>query len=326
MPATVTHAYFGMDVYNNLPIGLKELLMDEKKDLRMFAQGMDPFFFYHKISLKNGKKQQDFALYFHTNKTREFFINLVNYIKYNNYYQIPDVMAYLYGFIAHYVLDSTIHPYVFYKTGEWKKTDKETYKYRGLHHNMEVFLDNYLISKREQEKVHSFKFYDYCFEFKHFSKELEEVIDYAFKETFGINEMSNFYKQALKDMHFALKYFRYDKTGVKRMVYTTCEAITPKSFFPFSVISYHISTDDKKNYLNLNKEEWCHPCLKREKHTDSFDELYDKSLQEALDIIKKVNAYIKDTKKVDLTKVFKNLSYKTGKDCAKDYELKYFEF
>lgn len=326
MPATVTHAYFGMDVYNNLPIGLKELLMDEKKDLRMFAQGMDPFFFYHKISLKNGKKQQDFALYFHTNKTREFFINLVNYIKYNNYYQIPDVMAYLYGFIAHYVLDSTIHPYVFYKTGEWKKTDKETYKYRGLHHNMEVFLDNYLISKREQEKVHSFKFYDYCFEFKPFSKELEEVIDYAFKETFGINEMSNFYKQALKDMHFALKYFRYDKTGVKRMVYTTCEAITPKFFFPFSVISYHISTDDKKNYLNLDKQEWCHPCLKREKHTDSFDELYDKSLQEALDIIKKVNAYIKDTKKVDLTKVFKNLSYKTGKDCAKDNELKYFEF
>ncbi len=326
MPATVTHAYFGMDVYNNLPIGLKELLMDEKKDLRMFAQGMDPFFFYHKISLKNGKKQQDFALYFHTNKTREFFINLVNYIKYNNYYQIPDVMAYLYGFIAHYVLDSTIHPYVFYKTGEWKKTDKESYKYRGLHHNMEVFLDNYLISKREQEKVHSFKFYDYCFEFKPFSKELEEVIDYAFKETFGINEMSNFYKQALKDMHFALKYFRYDKIGVKRIVYTTCEAITSKSFFPFSVISYHISTDDKKNYLNLDKQEWCHPCLKREKHTDSFDELYDKSLQEALDIIKKVNAYIKDTKKVDLTKVFKNLSYKTGKDCAKDNELKYFEF
>ena len=152
------------------------------------------------------------------------------------------------------------------------------------------------------------------------------MIDYAFKETFGINEMSNFYKQALKDMHFALKYFRYDKTGVKRMVYTTCEAITSKSFFPFSVISYHISTDDKKNYLNLNKEEWCHPCLKREKHTDSFDELYDKSLQEALDIIKKVNAYIKDTKKVDLTKIFKNLSYKTGKDCTKDYELKYFEF
>ena len=35
---------------------------------------------------------------------------------------------------------------------------------------------------------------------------------------------------------------------------------------------------------------------------------------------------IKDTKKIDLNKEFKNLSYKTGKDCDKDYELKYFEF
>ena len=46
MPATVTHAYFGMDVYNNLPIGLKELLMDEKKSIRMFAQGMGSLFSY----------------------------------------------------------------------------------------------------------------------------------------------------------------------------------------------------------------------------------------------------------------------------------------
>ena len=80
MPATVTHAYFGMDVYNNLPIGLKELLMDEKKSIRMFAQGMDPFFFYHKISLKNGKKQQDFALYFHIDNKYMQFVRLGNHL------------------------------------------------------------------------------------------------------------------------------------------------------------------------------------------------------------------------------------------------------
>lgn len=96
--------------------------------------------------------------------------------------------------------------------------------------------------------------------------------------------------------------------------------------FPFSTISYHVSLTDKRNYLNNDHTKWNHPCLKREKYEDSFDELYDKSLKESLSIIKKVNYYIKDTKKVDLNKVFKNLSYKTGKDCDKDYELKYFEF
>lgn len=191
---------------------------------------------------------------------------------------------------------------------------------------MEVFIDNYLINNREKGKVYSFQFYDFCFDFTPFSKELEEVIDYAFKETFGITEMSKFYKQALKDMHFALKYFRYDKTGIKKCIYTVCEKITPKTMFPFSTISYHVSLTDKRNYLNNDHTKWNHPCLKREKHEESVDELYNKALDEALNIIKKVNYYIKDTKKIDLNKVFKNLSYKTGKDCDKDYKLKYFEF
>ena len=81
MPATVTHAYFAMDVYDDLPIGLKSLLMDEKKRIRMFGQSMDALFFYNKVSLKNGKKVQDFGHYFHTHHSQDFFLNLINYIK-----------------------------------------------------------------------------------------------------------------------------------------------------------------------------------------------------------------------------------------------------
>ena len=65
-------------------------------------------------------------------------------------------------------------------------------------------------------------------------------------------------------MHFALKYFRYDKTGVKKCIYTVCEKITPKTMFPFSTISYHVSLTDKRNYLNNDHTKWNHPCLKRE--------------------------------------------------------------
>lgn len=49
MPATVTHAYFGMDVYNNLPIGLKELLMDEKKVLECLLKEWTLSFFIIKF-------------------------------------------------------------------------------------------------------------------------------------------------------------------------------------------------------------------------------------------------------------------------------------
>ena len=160
MPATTTHAYFANDLYDILPIGLKKLLMDEKKRLRMFAQSTDSFIFYNLLKKKD-KHIRNFQEYFHKNKSQEFFINLVNYIKYNNYYQNSEIMAFLYGFITHYSLDTKLHPYIIYKTGIVDEDDPSTYKYRNKHEYMENFLDNYMIKQREHKNPYNFKFYDF---------------------------------------------------------------------------------------------------------------------------------------------------------------------
>lgn len=325
MPATVTHAYFIMDVYDELPIGLKKLLMDHKGKLRMFAQSLDPFYFYNVTSFKSSKKAQSFALYFHQHKSQEFFINLVNYIKYNHYYQNAEAMAFLYGFISHYVLDTTIHPYIYYKTGKYQKGKKETIKYRNQHDYMETFLDNYLIKQKENIKPYAFKFYQYCFDLEPFQPEVKEIIDYAFQETFQIKHMSKFYYQALRQMQFCLKHFRYDKTGIKMKCYQALDLLKPKDTFQLKAISYHTTLTDTKNYLNADHQKWHHPCLKKETQNESFLELYRIALNRTNAIIKEVNAYLKGKKEVDLTKVFANLSYLTGKDCEGKYELKYFE-
>ena len=325
MPATVTHAYFAMDLYDSLPIGLKKLLMDQKGQLRMFGQSLDPLYFYNLISFKKGKNVQAFGHHFHEHQSQEFFINLVNYIKYNRYYKHPEVMAFLYGFIAHYILDTTIHPYVFYKTGCYKKDDPTTFFFFFQHDYMETFLDNYMIKQKEHSNPYHFKFHQYCFDLQPFAPELEEVIDYVFEETFHIHHMSHFYYRALKQMSFCLKWFRYDKSGIKMKIYQTLDHFKPKHTFQLKAISYHRKLIDDKNYLNTSHQTWIHPCVKREKHQESFIELYMIALHRATNTIKDVNAYLKDTKKVNLKKVFPNLSYLTGKDCEKNYSLRYFE-
>ena len=324
MPATVTHAYFANDLYDILPIGLKKLLMDEKKRLRMFSQSTDSFIFYNLLKKKD-KHIRDFQGYFHTNKSGEFFINLVNYIKYNNYYQNSEIMAFLYGFIAHYSLDTKLHPFIIYKTGIVNEEDPNTYKYRNKHEYMENFLDNYMIKQKEFITPYSFKFYDFTFDLKPFSKELIEVIDYAFKETFNFKDFSKYYYKSLKDMYKALKYLRYDKYGIKMFCYKTVDKFTSDKTFKFQAISYHTPLKDDHNYLNLNHSTWLHPCLKREKHNESFIELYSIALKDAKKIITDVNSYLKGTKKINLKTVFKNYSYLTGKNCNNKSELKYFE-
>ena len=325
MPATVTHAYFANDLYDILPIGLKKLLIDDKLKLRMFAQSTDPLLFYN-LLVKKDKKIRDFQSYFHTNKSQEFFINLINYIKYNQYYQNKDVMAFLYGFISHYILDAKLHPFIIYKSGFYNKDDINTYKYRNKHEYMENFIDNYMIKQKENITPYNFKFYDFCFDLTPFSKELEEVINYTFKETFNIENFSTYYYKSLKSMYYSLKYLRYDKYGIKMFLYKLVDKISKKDAFKLQAVSYHVSLKDKYNYLNLNHKIWYHPTLKKEKHQESFIELYSIALHDALKTIKDVNSYIKDTKKINLKHTFKNLSYLSGKNCNNKNNFKYFEF
>ncbi len=323
MPATVTHAYFAMDLYNFLPIGLKKLLMDEKAHLRMFAQSMDALYFYRIFSLRKGKRQRQFAHYFHEHDSQAFFINLINYIKYNQYYKNAEVMAYLYGMIAHYILDSTIHPYILYQTGFYDSKKKETWPFRNLHDEAETCIDLYMITKREKQNPYSFRFDQYCFDQTHFSAPLEEVIDASFHETFEVSKMHLFYERALKEMQFFLRWIRYDRFGVKYLFYSFLEGITFKKTFHFHVLSYHLPKQKISSYLNLEKEIWTHPARKQEKHTESFDELYEKALEKAKKTIFSVNDYLQDKKEVDLKKIFPNSSYISGKNCEKEYTYLY---
>lgn len=104
MPATATHAIFAMDVYNELPNTIKQLIDKNTFQYKMFSQSTDSLMFYNIESLKSGKKVRELQHTFHTSKSRSFFITLVEYIKRNKLYDNSYVMVFLYGFICHYVL------------------------------------------------------------------------------------------------------------------------------------------------------------------------------------------------------------------------------
>ena len=108
-------------------------------------------------------------------------------------------------------------------------------------------------------------------------------------------------------------------------IYKSIDKLTSDKTFKLQAISYHTNLKDENNYLNANHTTWIHPCLKREKHNESFIELYRIALDETLSIIKEVNKYLKDQKQVNLKKLIKNNSYLTGKDCNNKNKLKYFE-
>ena len=124
MPATVTHAFFILDVYNKIDKKNLKEAENYKNNLKMFAQSTDSLMFYNILNLKKGKNIRKYQSITHYTKTNEFFTNLITHIKENKYYEDPQILSFLYGFISHFCLDSNIHPYIIYKTGMHNKKDK----------------------------------------------------------------------------------------------------------------------------------------------------------------------------------------------------------
>ena len=325
MASTVTHAYFITDVYEKLPIKRKVFLKNEKDNLKTFAQSLDPLYFYFSFNLKKGKKIREFGNYFHNKKTGEYLITLINYIKYNYYKNNPQVMSFLYGMISHYILDSKIHPYIFYKTGSFNPKNKDTFKYNAKHHIYETAIDEYLIETREKIPAWKYKHYDLIFKKNNYSKELIDVIDFSFKETYNVDSFSKILKKSTKNMKTAFRLLRYDPTKIKFYGYKLIDTLTPKSTLNLSFLSYHNYTRNI-DFLNLQKNKWNYPTNKRKCFSKSFIELYVEALNECVNIIKEIDLYIYNDRKVNLKNLIKNYSYSTGVDLSRKQELKYFEY
>ncbi len=323
MPATVTHAYFTNDIYDILPENIKNRL--NLKRLKMFGQAYDPFMFYNLFSILPGKKVRNLSEYFHSNKTRAFFINNLNIIKENNLSNDKDTLSFLTGFICHYALDSTLHPYIIYKTGVMDKKYKNTYKYNNQHTFMETFIDNDMIKRREKINPYKFRIDKYCFDTSKFSKQLVFLINRSFLETYNLKNASAIYFKSLKQMKSALFFLRRDVYGIKKNIYKFIDTFTSDKTFRLEAVSYHYPLNDMHNYLNNNHSVWRNPTTYNMESSESFIELYIKAIKIAEELICSSFDFL-DGKDVNLNEVFLNLSYLSGLDCELNKELKYFEF
>ena len=328
MPSSMTHGYFCEDVYKNVNASVKNKLKDHINYFKVFGQGPDPYFFYDfHLSKKSRQVHEINRCMQHTNINKHF-IKLINYINENSYYSNRQVMAYLYGQLSHFVLDSTAHPYIIYYTGVYDKDDSSTYKYNGLHEEMEYYIDCYLIWKREKVLPKKFKVYKELFDIDFFDNELKICIDDVVKSVYNFNNVGNIYFKSLKDMKKFYYVFNYDRFGIKKFVYSIMDIICGNMCVKKKELSFNVDPLSKIYYLNDDKTVWNNPCDKNEKYNLSFEELYNKALNKACIIINEIDDMLKD-KKIENKKIedlLGNLHYGTGKDCDLNLECKYFKF
>ena len=309
MPAYYTHYHFAKKVFQELPDNLQKEINYEY--YLLFAQSFD-FLYYSR-----NKDINTLAHAAHSKNTQAFFLNAIEQIS-NFKNQKPYILSFIYGTLTHYVLDSTFHPYIFYKTGVYKKEKPETNIYNGQHTRLEVQIDKYFYNKEHQDIFNKAKLYKIYDNITNPSLEAINYLNTVFYKTFYKKDIGTSYFKCLKRWRFVQKYFRRDSFGFKKLIYKFLD------LFPnHQKLQYFSSkiTDISLSDLNIDKKEWFNPADKNIKSNLNVDELFDLAITRYNNIVQNLQL---DSYR-DKSFPIKNISYLSGLDLKENKKLKYFE-
>ena len=322
MPQLITHNIFATEVYEKLDDNVKKSIYSQINIYKTYAQSFDYFYYSFSKKVRKGIGNRG-----HKKKVRKYFMNILNNIFEMKLETNKQALAYLYGSITHYVLDSTCHPYIFYKTGVYSpKNRKATIKYMGLHGDIENNIDAIFYINRFKKSFHKVNTAREFIPRIYPSKELKSLMDKTFVDTFNKEHASRYYFNSYKHSRWLYPLFINDKHGIKKIMYKIFDKIV---YFRTNNFEYYTTyiKQPKFNYLNIEHKKWCYPSDKNITSTESFIDLYNKSLDRATYLINLAHQVINKEKDIkEFEESIGNLSYVRGLDCDNSKAMEYFEF
>lgn len=266
-----------------------------KEEVRGYSLGAD--LAYLSSNLK--KDPQNFY-------TRDFFINIIEYIKENKLTENKHVLSLLYGHIAHYFLDINTHPLIYYIEQGCQKV--------GLISNhvlVEGYLNSYLTNKILGKNIMDIKS-NYFNQVELSNKETTKLLNTVYGKIYGDPKIINTYKTVINIFSMI--------ENILKSGGLSAENLIQLSNFKRFLEKNELTPEEITNTTNST---YTNP-VTGEKHNESFIELYDRSIDMSLDAIKRVNNYLYSSSPISsLDKVFTDLSYDTGVNCSLGKKMTY---
>lgn len=280
MPSYKTHAIHGEMI---LPRILTRTEIN-KEDLKSFCMGPDALIVtdYRLFELQ------------HMKDTREYFKTLLKLIKKEKLQDNSETMAFLYGQIDHFILDIIMHPLIYYMTEELPK--EHLLDPHGLVENL---IDDYVVWKFDRNDNNYYRKTAIS------DRKLMKLINDAYKKVYHANNISLKYSFGMTLINIYDSLIRRDKLFLANSI---------RKLINLGDISYHKDYKVALPYLNLEHELWFDPET-GEKHYESFDNLWDKASEVALETIQDVNMYLYQDKRLKNPIIDNDTSFNTGLPC-----------
>ena len=290
MPDVAVHLCFGEEVARSLSADIQKKLSKDPYDFALL--GPDIWFMYKPWIRRNGRGRR-----MHTTRTGEFLSRLADEaLKSGD--PVP-LFSYLAGFICHYALDSTAHPYVI-------RLSTTEYPLPGAHRGLEHALDVLELQRagvwgeRHPMTKHAFRAI-------RLPREIGPALDAAYRQTYGWENSRRILNRSYRLFRFLYSLMENPKGLGARLAKLT------RSPFLREMI-YSASDFIGMDAENLEHRPWAHSHDDSIVYTDSFPELREQARQKAVRIIQAAYDYVflHSITKADLEAQIGSDSYLSG--------------
>jgi hypothetical protein len=244
---------------------LKNIIKQNRTIYNLGCQGPDLFFYNDFWSWIKEKRGPKIGSLLHQKNIKPFFIESLSYLKsMYHHHNFPILLSYFSGFLAHYTVDKTAHPFVFAKQ-----------KSPNQHKLLEINLDTYLVEEIWGKKVYSLS----PIEQIDLGNELPDIIidyyKYILNKSHNHNLEIKLINDSYQDFKRIMKFF-YSPYKIKKLSFKILNPLVPLNL---DTLSY----PTKINYKVLSEEDYL-----------KFKELILDGVKEGLKLIEIMKGYLQD--------------------------------
>ena len=278
MPAAITHFLQAERVMEKLKNQNNGLLLCRDAFL-WGAQGPDYLYCHRYLPWQHGKSLREYAEKLHREKPSKIFAAMRDY--YNTTNQDSMILSYLYGFICHYCLDRTGHPFINYGTKVMLEQEPQQDE-EILHNQIESSLDVIMLRYEKAKLPIEFSLKWTVPKNRVIQQKIADLYGYVLKQLFGLEEESALLLQATDDCRKIFGLLN-DRTTIKKPLMERFEARKGRHS-----ISCHIrgmSEGDTYDYANILLADWHWPMDSNAQRNENFIDLYEYSVTESIEQI-----------------------------------------
>lgn len=280
MPSIYTHYIAGEQLLKKLRPEIVELIESKRPVFDLGLQGPD-FFAYFGVPYKEDTVVTRNNMLLHDRLINQWYHAVFHHTKAQSEEDQEILIPYMLGYLAHAAVDAVCHPYIMYKAGFPTANAENPQRFTKYHRLLETQLDILALEKYKAVTPSDFPAASLIWVSYAELTEICRIYPVNMKNVYAKEVDRGDVIKAYQDMHFKAK--KRVRPGMTKILVKLFEGLK-KIKGEYSSTIYE-KVDMPADFANESNKEWLYPFDNRYPQTDSYFQLIEKGIDQAVEMV-----------------------------------------